>query len=89
MGSSEAAGGGGIILWRNGDHGPDRAFARKIAKLNTESPPQGEGGLNLWDLGARYRTWSHAQIFYGSQRFEFFPEIKEFKRLGPDYTAQS
>jgi hypothetical protein len=60
--------------------GPVRAFAPKIAKLNTKSPPQGEGGLNLWHLGPRYRMGTHAQIFYGRQRFDLFSEIKDFKR---------
>lgn len=50
--TSMAAGGGarregGLNPWRIWDHGPDRAFARKIAKLNTKGPPQGGGGLNL------------------------------------------
>ena len=72
IGSGQAAGGGGVNLWWNSGRGPLRAFAPKITKLNTKSPPEGEGGLNLWHLGDRYRTWSHAQIFFGRQRFEFF-----------------
>jgi hypothetical protein len=33
---------------------------------------EGVGGLNPWGLGVRYRTGSHAQIFYSARRFELF-----------------
>jgi hypothetical protein len=56
MAVTEGAGVGGpksLGLW---GAGPDRAFARKIAKLNTKSPSTGEGGLNLQGLWGCHRS---------------------------------
>ena len=39
----------------------------------------GEGGLNLWDLGARYRMGAHAQIFFGRRRFDLFSRNQRFQ----------
>lgn len=73
MGSSEAAGGGGIILWRNGDHGPVLAFARKIVKLNTKGPPQGGGGFKSRGLLALPPVMATARISAKFKNFFSFP----------------
>ena len=80
---------GGIDRWRNRGRGPLGAFAPKTSKLNTKSPPQGEGGLNLWDLGARYRMGLTHRFFLVAGGLIIFPEIKEFKRCRCDCAKQS
>lgn len=49
-------------------------------------PRNGEGVSNLYRSGARYRTGSHAQIFFlRGGGLIYFPEIKEFKASPADF----
>jgi hypothetical protein len=70
MAVTEGAGVGGpksLGLW---GAGPVRAFARKIAKLNTKSPSTGEGGLNLQGLWGCHR--SEGTRIYPQNSTEYF-----------------
>jgi hypothetical protein len=72
--------GGPLNIWLLSDAGPLRAFSANFKKSNTESPGGGGSSKVCEFWGRLPHGVPRADFFWRGQTFDYFLEIKDFKR---------